>query len=58
VTLLRHRVPSLTHVFGCTSYGVIGGGKDGLPVEHEGVPALSLSLACLPGVRTRFMAAL
>ncbi len=31
------------------AYGVIGGGPSGTPVEAERVPAVSLTLACLPG---------
>ncbi|GLI65399.1 hypothetical protein VaNZ11_008955 [Volvox africanus] len=52
VPLLRERLPSLRHVFGCSAFGVLGGGKSGT-MEADGEPALSLTLGSLPGVAIR-----
>ncbi|KAG2489152.1 hypothetical protein HYH03_012378 [Edaphochlamys debaryana] len=52
VPLLRERLPSLKHVFGCSAFGVMGGGKGGT-TEADGEPALSLTLASLPGSDVR-----
>ncbi|KXZ49546.1 hypothetical protein GPECTOR_20g400 [Gonium pectorale] len=52
VPLLRQRLPSLRHVFGCSAFGVIGGGRGGT-VEADGEPALSVTLGTLPGVDIR-----
>ncbi len=52
--LLRAALPSLTAVLGCSGCGIAGDVADPSgrrsPQEDEDGPALSLSLACLPGV--------
>ena len=49
VGLVRARVPSLTRVVGCSGYGVIGGAQSSAE-EVEDAPAISVTLARLPGV--------
>ncbi|KAK9835887.1 hypothetical protein WJX74_010230 [Apatococcus lobatus] len=49
---LRRRLPSLTEVVGCSGFGVIGNDAAG-PQEVERSPAISLTLASLPGVEVR-----
>ncbi|GBF92765.1 hypothetical protein Rsub_05134 [Raphidocelis subcapitata] len=49
VPALRQLLPSLRHVFGCTSFGVVGSATDA-PADAEGVAGLSLVLGALPGV--------
>ncbi|KAI8476657.1 MAG: FIST N domain-containing protein [Monoraphidium minutum] len=48
VPALRQLVPSLRHVFGCTSFGAIGSTPEG-PADVEGVGGISITLASLPG---------
>ncbi|GAB4815830.1 hypothetical protein N2152v2_002876 [Parachlorella kessleri] len=47
--LLREKVPSLQHAVGCSGFGVLGMHR-GAPEEWEQHPALSITLASLPGV--------
>ncbi|NEO44631.1 FIST N-terminal domain-containing protein [Moorena sp. SIO3I6] len=49
IPLLQERL-SLPVLIGCGGSGIIGMNTNGQPVEVEGGPALSLSLACLPDV--------
>ncbi|ERN41925.1 hypothetical protein KR51_00014610 [Rubidibacter lacunae KORDI 51-2] len=49
VPLLRDRLP-LPVIIGCGGGGIIGTGKDRAALEIENSPALSLSVAVLPGV--------
>lgn len=46
---LLHDALPVSHLIGCSGGGVVGMMADD-PMEVEGEPALSLSLACLPGV--------
>ncbi|MEZ2320044.1 MAG: FIST N-terminal domain-containing protein [Microcoleus sp.] len=50
--LLQELLP-IPAVIGCGGGGVIGTGLDGFTEEIEGSPAVSLSLARLPGVKVR-----
>ncbi|MBW4519307.1 MAG: FIST C-terminal domain-containing protein [Scytolyngbya sp. HA4215-MV1] len=50
--LLQERLPGLT-LIGCGGGGIIGADRDSQSKEIEGSPALSLSLAVLPGVKIR-----
>ncbi|NEO64070.1 MAG: hypothetical protein F6J98_28090, partial [Moorea sp. SIO4G2] len=52
IPLLQERL-SLPVLIGCGGSGIIGMNTNGLPVEVEGGPALSLSLACLPDVSVK-----
>ncbi|KAL6760952.1 FIST N domain-containing protein [Haematococcus lacustris] len=54
VPLLRKKLPSLTHIFGCSGYGVVGSSSDGLEAL-EGEPAFNLTLGQLPGVDVRVL---
>eukprot|EP00798_Chlamydomonas_sp_ICE-L_P013132 gene13132-3454_t len=45
VSEIRKNAPSVTKVLGCTGYGIIGNGQQGDPVEVEGSPAFSVTLA-------------
>ncbi len=47
---LIHELLPLPALIGCSGGGVIGMGVDDVPVEVEASPALSLTLASLPGV--------
>mmetsp|Transcript_38716 Transcript_38716/g.86104 ORF Transcript_38716/g.86104 Transcript_38716/m.86104 type:complete len:558 (+) Transcript_38716:89-1762(+) len=49
VAEVRRHVPSVTKVFGCSGFGVIGGSDEG-PEEVESAPAISVTLARMPGV--------
>ena len=53
VPCLRSLIPELRSVIGCTTDGVIGAGPTGDVVELEDAPALSLTLARMPGIRVR-----
>ncbi len=50
--LLRELLP-VPAILGCGGGGVIGTNRGGLTEEVEGTPAVSLSLARLPGVNVR-----
>eukprot|EP00195_Chlamydomonas_chlamydogama_P011605 CAMPEP_0202908360 /NCGR_PEP_ID=MMETSP1392-20130828/45772_1 /ASSEMBLY_ACC=CAM_ASM_000868 /TAXON_ID=225041 /ORGANISM="Chlamydomonas chlamydogama, Strain SAG 11-48b" /LENGTH=284 /DNA_ID=CAMNT_0049597645 /DNA_START=109 /DNA_END=959 /DNA_ORIENTATION=- len=54
IPLLRERLPSLKHIFGCSGYGVVGGGEEG-PQEVEGEHGFSLTLGQLPGVEMKLL---
>ncbi|WIA13834.1 hypothetical protein OEZ85_007378 [Tetradesmus obliquus] len=54
VRAIRREVPSVRHVFGCSAFGVLGGSAGG-PLEVEGEPGISLTLAALPGVELSLM---
>ena len=52
IPLLRSKLPDDIALAGCSGGGIVGG--DGRTTrEVEEMPALSLTLACLPGVRAR-----
>ena len=46
---LQEKLPAIA-LFGCSSNGIVGMQQDGTPEEIEGKPAISLTLAHLPGV--------
>jgi small ligand-binding sensory domain FIST len=50
--LLQERLPGVS-LIGCSGGGIIGMGQSGQAEEIEGQPALSLTLASLPGVQVR-----
>lgn len=54
IPILRKRIPSLQHIFGCSAHSVIGGGASG-PVAVEGMVSFSLTLATLPGVNIKLL---
>lgn len=51
--LLQERLPKTTVLIGCSGGGIIGMTQQGQMQELEGTPALSLSLAHLPGVKVQ-----
>jgi len=53
VPILRARLPSIKHIVGCTGFGVIGMREGAEPEEVDTVPAVSVSLAYLPGVELK-----
>lgn len=53
IPLLREKLKSQPQVIGCSGGGIVGMNPDGKPQEIEGKPAISLTLAYLPGVEVQ-----
>ena len=51
--LLREKLKSQPKVIGCSGAGIVGMSPDGTTQELEGKPAISLTLAYLPGVEVQ-----
>ncbi|MUL37535.1 FIST signal transduction protein [Gloeocapsopsis dulcis] len=51
--LLQEKLPDVKVLIGCGGGGIVGANQQGTVQEFEGVPALSLTLAHLPGVEIK-----